>query len=216
LARSWFVISHRLRFVSTASLVSIILVALFGLAPGRPAYAQAAAAYTVTIRAAYLRDAPASAAAVTYAVFRGKTYPILGRSADSAWVRLEMAGARRGTWVLAAFGAVEGPLDAVPVEADAGAPTDAAPPEGAQTLTLTINTYARAGAAWNTGRIALLERGQVFTITGRDTNSRWLKVLLPAEVWLPVGVGKLSGLIADLPIHQPTPSPASCRPGSRR
>ena len=206
-------ISHRLRFVSAASLVGFVLVALFGFAPGRPAYADgAAAAYTVTVRVAYLRDGPATNAAITYAAYRGKTYPILGRSADSAWVRLELTGARRGTWVLAAFGDIAGALDAVPVEADGVPPTDPGSPDGAQRLTLTTSAYARAGAAWNTGRIALVDRGQVFTITGRDTTSRWLKLLLPTEVWLPIGVGKLSGLLSDLPIigavpPTPTPSP---------
>jgi hypothetical protein len=203
---------HRIRFVSAAVLAAV-LVGLFGFAPGRPAYAQAAAAYTVTVRIAYLRDGPAATTPITYAAYRAKTYPILGRSADSTWVRLELAGARRGTWVLAAFGAIDGALDAVPVEVgDAGAPTDAAPPEGAQSLTLTFATYARAGASWSASRMALLDRGQVFTITGRDPKSRWLKLLLPAEVWLPVGVGALSGPVADLPVigavpPAPTPVP---------
>jgi hypothetical protein len=209
--------SRHLRFGSAASLVTV-LVALFGLAPGRPAHAESAASYTVTVRSAYLRDTPASSAAITYSVYRGRTYAITGRSADSAWVRLDLAGARRGTWILAAFGAIAGSLDAVPAEF--GDSVSAAPgadllPEGAQTLILTTSAFARAGPAWSASKIALLDRGQTFTITSRDKSSRWLKLLLPDEAWLPVGFGKLSGPVSALPIAGavvtpiPTPSQTS-------
>jgi hypothetical protein len=210
----------RLRFGSAAALITV-LVALFGVAPGRSAHAASAASaasYTVTVRAVYLRDTAASSAAITYAVYRGKTYPILGRSADSAWLRLDVVGARRGTWILAAFGAIAGPLDAVPAEFGDGvspAPGADAPPDGAQSLTLTSGAYIRAGPSWSAAKVALLDWGQVFTITGRDASSRWLRVLLPAEAWLPVGYGKLSGAVSALPVAGavaspiPTPSPTS-------
>ncbi|MEP7357264.1 MAG: hypothetical protein ABI847_08490, partial [Anaerolineales bacterium] len=82
--------SQRFRLLWPVIVITTVLVALVGVAPSRPAYA-AAATFTVTARSAYLRDTPASSSAVTYSVFRGQTYNILGRTDDSAWVRLDLA-----------------------------------------------------------------------------------------------------------------------------
>ena len=148
---------HRLRFVSAAVLAAV-LVGLFGFAPGRPAYAdEAAAAYTVTVRVAYLRDGPATSAAITYAAYRGK--PILPGPQrrirpGSGWGWPAPAAAP-GYWPPSAPS--RGRSTRCRSRPRPCRPPMPAPPDGAQSLTLTTGTYARAGASWSAGRMAVVD-----------------------------------------------------------
>ena len=216
--------SHRLRWIGLMVLASVLLVGVIGAAPSRPARA-GAATFTVTAHSAFLRDTPQAGATPTYSVFGGQSYNILGRTSNSAWVRLDMAGASKGTWILASFGTIAGSLAAVPAEAGAAsAPAPTAVPAaggntgpasgpaaapaaaGSQRLTITAaSTYARAAPSWSATKLASLFKGQSYTATGRDASSQWLQVQLPGEAWVSVGVGVLSGHLSSLPVVGPAP-----------
>lgn len=213
---------YRYRLVWAAVLVSVVLALIFGPAPHlRAAFAAAAATFTLNGKSAYVRDAPDSGAAVTYSVFKGQVYDILGRTADSIWVQLGVAGATRGTWIATAFGTVSGSLAGVPVlagvvaEATPAGPAPTAalgqgnPVASSQRLTITaISTYARGAPAWTATKVASLFKGQAYTVTGRDSSAQWLQVLLPAAAWVSAGVGTLSGNLWDLAVIG-TPAAAS-------
>jgi hypothetical protein len=115
-----------MRTLKTSWWAGVLLAALL---IGPAAHAQSAATFTLSIKSAFARSLPDLGAQRAASLFRGQSYPITGRTADSAWLRLNYAGIRTEAWILAAYGSVAGDLSAVPVVTPALNP--ALPPPGA-------------------------------------------------------------------------------------
>jgi hypothetical protein len=98
-------------------LCGLLAFGLLAMAPAAPATAANDVKITITVPTAFLRSEPSLLAANTAQVYKGEFYPLTGRSADNAWVRLGTANtSKTGTWLLFGLGAlVEGKLADVPV-----------------------------------------------------------------------------------------------------
>src|SRR6185369_2048476 len=70
--------------------------------------------FTVGVRSVYGRRSPSLSGALAASLFRGQTFAVSGRLADSSWLRIAYAGAPE-VWVLPSYGTLAGRLDRVPV-----------------------------------------------------------------------------------------------------
>lgn len=199
----------------------LVLAGLLALAlgPTLATQAQGEVIFEVAVSSAYLRDAPSPAAARTYSVFQGQRYTVNARTLDGAWMRLDFAGANRGTWVPARYGKLTGDLSSLPAVA-AGADTvtlpqaTASPEASAGTggtgavemrLTITLNsTFVRELPNWSSRRVLSLFRNQVVPVVARDYAANWLH--LKGSGWVPAGVGTLDGKVLALPIEGGAPA----------
>jgi hypothetical protein len=85
------------------------------------------ARFTITVSSVFGRSAPDVRSLRIISLFRGQSYPATGRSADSHWLRLALAGGA-GVWVSAFTGQLTVPVNSLPVaDADSPAPTPVAP-----------------------------------------------------------------------------------------
>ncbi len=210
---------HFRRMVWAFVLVSLMAVA-FGQAV--PTQAQSAPVFTLSGASAYLRDTPSPQGERTYSIFQGRAYPVTGRTADSAWLRLDFAGATRGTWIQANYGTLGGELSTVPVVAPAVTSVNVVPAGSGPTpfvvesanigpvrgrLTITVaSVYIRSGPSWTSARIASLFKNAVVDVVGRDAAGSWLQL---AAGWVPAGVGTYSGQSMSLPISGGGPPPTA-------
>ena len=206
------------RFLTHAAALLACLGWLLMASTAPPVRAAGEVTFTVTVKSAYLRAAPADSAVRSYSVFRGSTYAVIGRTGDSAWIRLDYAGATQGTWILASYGTLAGDVSAVPVEAallpasgglvPTAAPGATAPPRDPasagynHTFTITAkSTYVRDASDWGANRIASLFLGQVLPAAGRNTSGEWVQLLLyGGPGWVPAYVGKLDTDLLSLPV----------------
>jgi hypothetical protein len=103
-------------------LCALLLAVLCGL----PLSASAATGvtFTLTIKSAFARAMPSFDGQPAASLFQGQTYAVGARTADSAWLRLDLAAVRTEAWVLASLGTINGNLASVPV----ATPASAAPP----------------------------------------------------------------------------------------
>ncbi len=209
---------HPLRVLA---LLPILLAALWANL-AHPAQAAGHVAFTITVKSAYLRSAPALSAPRVNSVFQGQTYTLLGRTADNSWVRLDFAGATTEDWIMTACGTMAGDLNSLPVSGAAPvsvpgaatpAPQAAAPqvpasqagtaPAGGVTLRYTLTAqslYLRSAPSATGTPLASLFKGQVFTAIGRNLTSQWVQILYGGTPgWVLAGAGQLSGSLGDLP-----------------
>jgi hypothetical protein len=220
-------------------IVACVLAGVLGLALGQaaPTAAQAAPLFTLNAASAYLRDIPSPQGERTYSIFSSRAYRVTGRNADSTWLRLDFAGATRGTWIQANYGRLDGEISTVPVVAaastgvtlPASAPTSAAPGPTSfpvitdsagpvrGKLTITVaSTYVRSAPDWGGTRIASIFKNAVLDVTGRDGPGNWLQIVYGGAAWVPAGVGTYSGSLMALPIAggapPPTPAPGQAQP----
>ncbi len=199
----------------------LVLGGLLALAlgPTLSARAQGAVIFEVTVPSAYLRDAPNAAAARTYSVFQGQRYTVNARTLDGDWMRLDFAGANKGTWVPARYGHLTGDLSSLAVveagtEAAALPQATASPSTAAGAaaagavelrLTLTVNsTFVRELPDWSSRRVLSLFKNRVVVVTARDYYANWLH--LQNSGWVPAGVGTLDGRVLSLPIEGEVPA----------
>jgi hypothetical protein len=97
-------------------LISLALLGLLiGALPLQRAAAEDPVRFTITTPAVNLRSQPSLLAANTIQVHKGEFYTALARTADSAWLKLDVETAA-GTWILTDMGAlVSGKLSSLPV-----------------------------------------------------------------------------------------------------
>lgn len=93
----------------------LTLLALGGLVAPAMAQQSASVTFTLTLKSAFLRAAPERTAAKVASVFQGQTYPVRARSADGQWVQLAYPGPASETWILQAYGTVQGDLTTLPL-----------------------------------------------------------------------------------------------------
>lgn len=201
----------------------IPLVLVLALLP-RPAAAAGEPAFTVTVRSAFLRGQPGwSSTDRTFSVFQGQTYPVVGRTDDSAWLRLAAAGASGDTWIFSGYGTISGDLARVPVVAPAPLVPVATPTSSVLTVpgtnsalkfTVTVRSLFARGTPSPTGaKVYSVFAGQVYSVLARSADSRWLRLELRGlEAWVPANAGTLSGSIAALPVGGSAPTPTATPP----
>lgn len=103
---------RRMRYVG---LLIAVLFALTAALPSVPASADVVK-YTITVPAAYLRAQPTLVAPLTLPVAKGEFYRVTGRTANNAWMQLEVSTRTAGTWLPADLGVLyEGKLSSVPI-----------------------------------------------------------------------------------------------------
>jgi hypothetical protein len=77
--------------------------------------------FTITISGTYGRDEPDLQAVQRRLLPRGQIYTVSAQSADGIWLQLDVPDVAGANWVPAAFGALQGPRDTLPV---AGPPSE--------------------------------------------------------------------------------------------
>ena len=220
----------RVRLQLTLVLCLGLLTVLVG---SKPALAVGRPSVTIAEKSVFLRDAPSYQAQRTYSVFQDQTYAIVGRTADSLWLKLDFAGATRGTWLAAEFGTISGNLASAPVVAVQAAPAvpssapaalDAAPSTDALPVWFTVAVKSCFGlstpdyqGAW----VQSLFQGQVFRARARTADRQWLRIDVTGantDVWVQAAYGTVQGDVAGLPTAgpsaPPTPAPAALPPGT--
>jgi hypothetical protein len=203
------------------------LFLLVALVVSTPALAAGRAAVTIAEKSVFLRDAPDYRAERTYSVFQGQTYPIVGRTADGLWLKLDFAGATKGTWLAAEFGTVTGSLGSAPVVAVQAAapsampatPADASPTPVPSPVWFTVavkSCFGLSAPDLQGVRVQSLFQGQVFRAGARTADQQWLRIDVTGattEVWIQSVYGTTQGDVTSLPVAgpfaAPTPAPAT-------
>ncbi|MCC6798836.1 MAG: SH3 domain-containing protein [Anaerolineae bacterium] len=168
-----------------AWLVATILVAalMIGLMPARSASAQAPTA-TVNTGALHLRSGPGVSYQVVFSVYRGTTLTLLGRNANTSWLKVALDNGVQG-WVNRWYVWSAYPLASLPVEGG----TIPVPVPLPVPAVGTVNSGAlnvRQGPSIYSPRIRALPRGAQVDLLARDSATIWLKVRLSDGVvgWL--------------------------------
>ena len=103
--------------------------------------------YTVAVKSLYGLAAPDLHATRVYSFFRGQSYPATARSADSAWLLLDLWGNAQA-WVATVNGDVQGPIASLPTRLGSVAAPAATPPPSipaaAGAVLPTVSARARA------------------------------------------------------------------------
>jgi hypothetical protein len=186
--------------------------------------------FTVTVKSAYVRSQPAFAASAAYSIFQGQQYAVVGRTADNAWMQLDIAGATGGApWVYSSYGTLAGSVPAVPVTGDeqavvlavaTTAPAASSSSSGPASFVFVRYTvavkslYGLAAPNWAAQKLASLFNGQTYQATAQSTDAQWLLLSLPggAQAWVPAGTGTTQGDVAYLPAQDTVVATASAPP----
>lgn len=97
------------------AVTAIALLIAFILPLTGAAQAGSGVTFTLTIASAYARLTPSTTSEKVFSLFKGQSYPVIGKTEDGEWLRLEYAGNTFETWILKAYGKVQGNLSDVPV-----------------------------------------------------------------------------------------------------
>jgi len=213
----------------TKSKASLFLAALVVIALVASNAPKAAAAkdvtFTVQVKSAFLRSGPGLSYLRVYSVKQGQVFVVLGRNADASWLRLDFAGATSEAWVMAAFGKVEGDVNALPVLAATGAdapvptsapsaPSNSVPAASARVdyTVLVKSTFARSAPSFSAPRVYSVFKGQTYRVLARSADDVWLQIdfsSAASEVWVVAAYGSLSGDLGAVPVYSAIPPPAS-------
>ncbi len=189
-----------------------LLVPLLLVFSALPLAAATGATFAVSVKSAFLRSQPGwNAGERTFSVFQGQVYPIVGRTDDSAWLRLAATGASGDTWLFVGYGTVTGDLNTVPVVAPAPLANVPAPTptfssvvtrSGIMKFTVTVRSLYARGTPSPTGtKVASIFEGQVYNVLARSADSRWLRLdVRGPEAWVPTNTGTVGGQVALLPV----------------
>jgi hypothetical protein len=197
-----------------------LLMALWLFAAGSlgPVWAENPPTFTVLVDSAFLRSEPNVQAQRTYSIFKGQVFLISGRTANSAWVQLDFAGGRKGTWVWAPLGKVTGDLSQAPILAGTtAAPATIAPASaieanevGATTgVTFTVivsSVFGRSEPSLSGFRVVSLFKGQKFTVLARTPDSTWVKVASSPEGWVFAEYGTFTRSVIDVAVEGAVPN----------
>ena len=95
------------------TLAAVVLFVLLAL----PIQAAAATGVTFTLarKSAFAHTTTDMLSQRAASLFEGQTYAVTGRTADSLWVRLDIAGLHTEAWMLTSLGTISGDLARVPV-----------------------------------------------------------------------------------------------------
>lgn len=121
--------------------------------------------FSLAIGGAFLRERPELIAPALGPAFAGESYPVVGRTADNAWLQLRPGSGPAG-WVAAPLGRVDGALSGVPVaQIPAARPSRASTARSGDLFSITPRMRALYREAIKAGR-----DGAIFAVVG-DCNS---------------------------------------------
>jgi hypothetical protein len=116
-------------FLRRALVGAVLALAL--LLPLRGAASAAGpVSFTLTVKSAFARTLPSFSGQRAASLFQGKTYAVGGRTADSQWLKLNLAGIPTEAWIPVSYGTVAGDLAGLPVAMPAIAAPGATPAPG--------------------------------------------------------------------------------------
>ncbi|MBN1202046.1 MAG: SH3 domain-containing protein [Anaerolineae bacterium] len=166
-----------------------------GPAPG-PSPAPAVTA-TVAVPVLNFRAAPDPGAAVLAQLASGQTYPVTGKSWDSAWLQITVNG--QSGWVMAQYVTITGDISTVPVVDGGGGPAPAPQPTGVRGQVLG-NLIIRDAPGVRANQIGMMPWGVEVDILGRDSGHTWYQVNYNGVVgwsfapWIKLTVGTFDSL----------------------
>ena len=145
-----------------------------------------------------MRSGPGFEYGVVGLVYHGQDVTMIGRSSDSAWIKI-VAGTQQG-WVRYTVVQSSVAISSLPV---VGSTTTISPNSGptATVGTGALNMRSGAGLAYNV--ITVLYQGQTITLLGRNSNSSWVKVRTVAgqEGWVNAAyLTNYSTSVSSLPV----------------
>ncbi|MBN1312637.1 MAG: SH3 domain-containing protein [Anaerolineae bacterium] len=130
----------------------------------------------------YLREGPGTNYPVVGWVLSGKTVPVLGRDAGSAWLFVE-AGDKRG-WIAGWYTVINGDLNSVPITDQTGGatgnevppPVTQPPSDGSVTATARSSVNIRSGPSTSYKILGYVPTGVTVPVNGRDSSNRWIYI----------------------------------------
>ncbi len=151
--------------------------------------------------------------------------PVLGRSADSAWLLVNF-GPGAENWVAGWLCEIEGDLDSVPVVGEAAPPAAVPPPaaEGAVTATPTVNLRFRAAPTFDADLLGTIPVGTTLVVQGRNELSTWVLITYAGKTgWAYTVFTDIGGDLSTVPVPgagaasapvpvAPAPAPVSAVP----
>lgn len=115
-----------------------------------PAAASGSVRYTVAVKSLYGLNGPDPRATRIYSLFKGQSYSAAARSADGAWLLLNLWGGAQA-WVRAVDGTLQGSVASLPTQAGSPAAVTATPHPGPVTSAVPLTVSARARALYQLG-----------------------------------------------------------------
>jgi uncharacterized protein YgiM (DUF1202 family) len=194
---------------------------------------------TVTITAAagvnVRRDPDATVENIIRLVENGTVLPALARTADNAWVQVQLPDGVTG-WIAAEFVTPSADLSTLPTPETAAAPSPTVPavsaggvvtsgvevaapytnvvPQGTPAIIVTVvdGVNARSAPVLDANVEAIVPQGAVLPATGRSSDSQWVQVELPTGVlaWIFRDTVTATPEVGALPAVDggaPTPTP---------
>ena len=178
----------------------LVLLALpVSTALARPLDQSAVVAYPTT--SLTIRSGPGSHYDDIGRVSARTPLPVLGRSADSAWLLVNF-GPGTENWVAGWLCEIEGDLNVVPIVGEV-APAAAALPVAANavTATPTVNLRYRSAPAFDADLQGTIPFGTTLVVQGRNELSTWILVTYAGKTgWAYASFTEISGDLASVPI----------------
>lgn len=162
-----------------------------------PPAGQVPAVGVVNTGAVNVRSGPGYGYPILTIAYQGYTFDLLGRTADNAWVKIQMVDGTQG-WVNASAMNTTVPVSTLPINE-----TPITPPAGmAVGAVNTGQLNIRSGPGANYTVVSSVYYGHVVQLLGRNTFSTWLKVRLfdGQEGWANAKYITTNYPIANLPV----------------
>ena len=183
------------------------------------------------------RDPDATVENIIRLVENGAVLPAVARTADNAWVQVQLPDGVTG-WIATEFVTASGDLNTLPTPAGAPAPTPSAPPvtaggvvtsgvevaspytnvipQGTPAIIVTVvdGVNARSAPVLDADVEAVVPQGAVLPARGRSSDSQWVQVELPTGVlaWIFRDTVTATPEVGALPAVDggaPTPTPTA-------
>jgi uncharacterized protein YgiM (DUF1202 family) len=161
-----------------------------------PAPPASGATAVINTGALNIRSGPGVQYAPVAAAYQGHVVQMLGRNADSSWVKVRLFSGQEG-WANARFLTPSSPIANLPV-LDSSTP----PPSGATAVVNTGALNVRSGPGAGFSTITTVPHGTTVALLGRNFDATWAKVRLGNNVegWVNASFIVPSVAIASLPI----------------
>jgi len=141
-----------------------------GTPGGTPA--QTGVIATVNVNVLNVRSGPSSTASIITTINKGTSYPVIGRSADSAWAQITVSG--QPGWAMAQYLTFSGDFNTVPVVGGTAPPP---PPTVASGKGLTLgNLRIRSAPFSYTPQVGLVPWGTELPVLGKDYGRTWYQI----------------------------------------
>jgi N-acetylmuramoyl-L-alanine amidase len=140
-----------------------------------------------------VRSGPGVAYSVVTVSQQGHVVHLLGRNANSSWVKVRVFSGQEG-WVNASYITPNVPISSLPVVSAPGV-----------TPTAVVNTGAlnvRSGPGVGYSVVAWVQQGQTLSLLGRNANSSWVQVRTPSNHtgWVNASLVTANVAISSLPV----------------